>query len=59
MSELTGLEAKFAPTTETIESVIPDTTKMVELVGGTEVGWRDGLRRMIETRMPELLKTAS
>ncbi|MFP6663246.1 MAG: NAD(P)-dependent oxidoreductase [Deltaproteobacteria bacterium] len=58
MGELTGLEAKFIPTTETIESIIPDTTKMVELIGATEVDWRDGLRRMIEARMPELLKSA-
>lgn len=56
MGDLTGLEAKFMPTTETIESVIPDTDKMIELIGATEVDWRDGLRRMIEARMPELLK---
>jgi UDP-glucuronate 4-epimerase len=56
MGELTGLEPKFRPTAETIESVIPDTSRMVSLIGGTEISWREGLRRMIAHRMPELLK---
>jgi hypothetical protein len=29
---------------------------MRELLGETQVPWRDGLRRMIAARMPELLK---
>jgi UDP-glucuronate 4-epimerase len=56
MGELTGLEPRFHPTTETIESVVPDLTRMRELLGETQVPWRDGLRRMIAARMPELLK---
>jgi nucleoside-diphosphate-sugar epimerase len=56
MGSLTGFEPKFAPTEKTLESVSVDTTKMHELVGHTSVHWRDGLRRMIEARHPELLK---
>jgi UDP-glucuronate 4-epimerase len=56
MGELTGLEPKFLPTTSTIESVRADTTRMRELIGETRVEWRDGLRRMIEARCPELIR---
>ena len=44
----------FAPTTATIESVRVDTTRMHELIGPAEVGWREGLRRMVEVRRPDL-----
>jgi nucleoside-diphosphate-sugar epimerase len=54
-SELTGLPAKFAPTEDTIDSVQIDLTRMHDLVGTTSVGWRDGLRRMVASRHPELL----
>ncbi len=54
-AELTGLPARFAPTDHTIDSVQIDLTRMHELVGTTTVGWRDGLRRMVEARHPELL----
>ncbi len=55
LAELTGLEASFEPTTETIDSVQIDLTRMHELAGHTTVGWRDGVRRMVEARHPELL----
>jgi UDP-glucuronate 4-epimerase len=55
LSELTGVAAKFAPTRDTIDSVQIDLTRMHELVGTTMVGWRDGMRRMVEARHPELL----
>jgi len=29
---------------------------MHELVGPTTVAWKDGMRRMVESRHPELLK---
>jgi UDP-glucuronate 4-epimerase len=32
-----------------------DLGRMHELVGSTSVGWKDGLRRMVEARHPELL----
>ncbi|HUO48027.1 MAG TPA: NAD(P)-dependent oxidoreductase [Acidimicrobiales bacterium] len=56
LSELTGLPAEFAPTDQTIDSVDADLTRMHELVGPTTVAWRDGLRRMVATRHPELLR---
>ncbi len=54
LGELVGVMPSFEPTTATIESVRVDTTRMHELVGPGEVRWRDGLRRMVESRHPEL-----
>jgi hypothetical protein len=55
ISELTGLELRFE-TTERIVGALPlDLTRMHDLVGRTRVPWRDGIRRMIEARAPELL----
>jgi UDP-glucuronate 4-epimerase len=33
----------------------PDVTKMHELLGRTEVPWREGMRRMVQTRHPDAL----
>lgn len=58
MGKLTGYEPKFNYTDQTLESVIPDLTKMHELIGETQVDWRDGMRRMLEAMHPEIpLKT--
>lgn len=59
LAELTGLEAKLAPTDQTLRSVTLDPTRMHERVGRTEVPWRDGLRRMVAARNPELLRAGS
>ncbi|MDG2334905.1 MAG: NAD(P)-dependent oxidoreductase [Myxococcota bacterium] len=56
LSELTGLDAKLAPTENTLRGIHLDPTQMHERVGKTEIAWRDGIRRMVETRNPELLK---
>lgn len=56
LGELTGLEPKFTPTDATIGSVTLDPTKMHERVGRTEVDWRDGIKRMVTARNPELLR---
>ena len=56
LGELTGLEAKFDVTDNTIASVTTDNTRMYELVGKPEVDWHDGMRRMVAARHPELLK---
>jgi nucleoside-diphosphate-sugar epimerase len=56
IGELTGLEPKFASSEATIAGLPLDTTRMHERVGRTKVHWRDGIRRLIETRNPELLK---
>jgi UDP-glucuronate 4-epimerase len=55
-SELTGVPAHISPTRDTIDSVQIDLTRMHELVGPTSVGWRDGMRRMVAARHPELLE---
>ena len=55
LADLTGLTAQFAPTDATIDSVMVDLGRLHELVGSTTVHWRDGLRRMVAARHPELL----
>ena len=56
IGELTGLEPKFAPTDATLESVQTDNAKMQSIAGPAQVDWRDGIRRMVETMAPDLLK---
>jgi len=55
LAEVTGTPVRFSPTRDTIDSVQIDLTRMHELVGTTTVDWRDGMRRMVEARHPELL----
>jgi nucleoside-diphosphate-sugar epimerase len=55
LSNLTGVPVSFAPTTDTIDSVDIDLTKMHELVGRTTVPWKEGMTRMVRARHPELL----
>ena len=57
LGELTGLEPQLMSTDQTIESVTVDLTRMHELVGPTKVHLREGLRRMVAARHPELLPT--
>jgi nucleoside-diphosphate-sugar epimerase len=57
LGELTGLDAKTEQTDQTLASNVMDLTKMRELIGTGSVHWRDGVRRMVEARHPELLKT--
>jgi UDP-glucuronate 4-epimerase len=56
LGDLAGLEPNFVVTEETIGSVTTDNSKMHTLVGEAKVGWRDGLRRMVAARHPELVK---
>jgi nucleoside-diphosphate-sugar epimerase len=56
LGELTGLEPKFTFTDDTIPPVALDPSFMHEKVGRTRVDWREGLRRMVEARNPELLR---
>jgi nucleoside-diphosphate-sugar epimerase len=53
LAELTGIEARFEPTAQTIDSVQIDTTRMHELVGPTTVPWRDGMKRMAKALHPD------
>jgi nucleoside-diphosphate-sugar epimerase len=50
IGEIVGRDVSFVETDQTIGSVVIDPTKMHELVGRTEVGWRDGIRRMVEAQ---------
>ena len=56
LGELTGLEPKFVESEATVGALPLDLTKMHELVGGTEVSWKDGIRRLVASLAPELLK---
>lgn len=51
---LVGVEPQFEHTDAALQSVIADTTKLHELVGETRVDWREGMRRMVAARHPEL-----
>ena len=55
LSTLTGVRLTLAPTTDTIDSVDIDLTRMHELVGTTTVTWKEGMARMVRARHPELL----
>ena len=58
IGELVGVEPRFEKSDDALSSVTIDTTKMHELAGPTEVDWRDGIRRLIQARRPDLeLKT--
>jgi nucleoside-diphosphate-sugar epimerase len=56
VTELTGVEIPLAVGPTAMPSVVADVTKQHALVGKAEVQWRDGMRRMLEVRHPELLK---
>lgn len=54
MGELTGIEARIVYDPAVHTALWPDVTHMHEVLGRTQVSWRDGFRRMIEARHPEL-----
>jgi UDP-glucuronate 4-epimerase len=54
IGELVGVEPRFEKSEDALSSVTVDTTKMHELAGRTEVNWRDGIRRLIQARRPDL-----
>ncbi len=57
LGELTGLEPRFQSTEQTLGSLPLDLTRMQQHLGMTRIHWREGLRRMVEARNPELLKS--
>jgi nucleoside-diphosphate-sugar epimerase len=57
LGELTGLEPKLAPTDKTLRTVELDPSRMHDLVGHTRVPWKEGIRRMVAARNPELLRS--
>jgi nucleoside-diphosphate-sugar epimerase len=58
LGRLTGLDPAFAPTADTIESIVADTTRLTGLGFTASVGWRDGLRRLVARARPDLLAEA-
>lgn len=56
LGDLTGLEARLERTDTAFGSLQLDLTRMHTLLGPTKVAWRDGIRRMVEARNPELLR---
>jgi nucleoside-diphosphate-sugar epimerase len=56
LGEITGLVPKFKPTTHAIPGIELDVSKLRDLVGMPRVNWRDGVRRLVETRAPQALK---
>jgi nucleoside-diphosphate-sugar epimerase len=54
MGELVGVEPIFTYTADAHTPLWPDVTYMHEILGATKVSWRDGFRRMIAARHPEL-----
>jgi nucleoside-diphosphate-sugar epimerase len=55
LGELVGIEPVFEYTPEAHTPLWPDVNSMHELLGRTAVPWREGMRRMIEARHPELV----
>jgi hypothetical protein len=51
-----GRGTRLQESTSAIPSVVVDLTKQHELVGKAEIPWRDGFRRMVAARHPELLQ---
>jgi UDP-glucuronate 4-epimerase len=56
MGELVGVRPVFEYTPAVHTPLWPDVTYMHQVLGRTRVHWRDGFRRMIEARHPELLR---
>ena len=59
MGQLVGVPPIFEYTPAAHTPLWPDVTYMHEILGRTKVHWRDGFRRMIEARHPELLRSDS
>jgi hypothetical protein len=57
LAELTGLEARFQETGQALGSLNLDLGRMHQLLNRTRVHWRDGIRRLVEARNPELLRS--
>ena len=55
MGELVGVEPQVRVLAEAHTPLWPDVTLMHEVFGPTRVHWRDGFRRMIEARYPDLV----
>ena len=55
LGSLVGCEPVFEKSTQALRGNPTDVTRMRELIGGTTVDWRDGMRRMAAKFHPELV----
>ena len=53
LGALVGVEPRIEYDPDAPWPIWPDVTIMHEVLGRTEVPWRDGMRRMLEARHPE------
>ncbi len=51
--ELLGVEPIFKWTEDTYPSNTMDTTRMHQVLGRAEVGWKEGFRRLLESQFPD------
>ncbi|HKY90467.1 MAG TPA: NAD(P)-dependent oxidoreductase [Nevskiaceae bacterium] len=58
LGELVGIEPIFEITPEAHTPLWPDVTRMHEVLGRTQVPWREGMRRMVQALHPERLTRA-
>lgn len=56
LAGLVGKEAIIEHSDDVLASVSTDNNRMHSLVGETEVGWQDGMRRMVQHFHPELVR---
>jgi UDP-glucuronate 4-epimerase len=56
LTELTGFEPRFKQNPQAFGSLCIDTTRMHELIGPTSMDWKTGVRRLVESLAPELIK---
>ena len=54
MGQLIGVEPSFEYTPAAHTPLWPDVTRMHEVLGRTKTPWREGFRRMVEARHPEI-----
>ena len=54
MGELVGVEPIFEYTPEAHTPLWPDVTRMHQVLGRTQVPWREGFRRAVQARRPDL-----
>ena len=54
LGELVGIEPRIRYDPDAPWPIWPDVTLMHEVLGRTEVPWRDGMRRMLEARHPDV-----
>jgi len=55
LGSLVGRDPVFVETDQALHGVPTELTRMHELIGGTTVDWRDGMRRLAEAAHPELV----